>query len=58
MKFQINKTYRVVIGINNNILTYTVKILDDDSDSVTFLDRNNKTLTYNKNVIISSEELQ
>jgi len=54
----INDTYIIRIEIDNRIYTYTGKIISEDSDFITFLDKYEKVWTYNKKNIISFEELK
>ena len=51
-------SYRIIFDINGNILTFICKIIDEDKDFITFIDKYNKTLYYNKKNIISIEEVK
>jgi hypothetical protein len=44
--------------IENRLLTYTGKIISEDNIFITFLDRYNKTISVNKNNIVSFEEVK
>ena len=54
----IGDTYIIRIEVDNRIFTYTGKIISEDNDFVTFLDKFGKTLSYNKNKILSFEEVK
>jgi hypothetical protein len=43
---------------DNRLLTYTGKILSEDNLFVTFIDRYSKTISVNKNNIVSFEEVE
>ena len=53
----INKNYIIRIDVDNKIFTYTAKIISEDNTFITFIDKNKKTFSYNKNKIISFEEI-
>jgi hypothetical protein len=55
---KINETYKITVEVNGKILTYTGKIISIDDTFLTFQDRYNAVLSYNKNNIISTEELK
>jgi len=57
MILEIGHSYKITLKINNATLTYTCKITDIDDMFVSFLDKYNKKFTYNKNLILSFEEL-
>lgn len=54
---KINSTYKIVIEVNERILTFTGKITSEDEKFISFIDRDGKSLTYNKDKIISFEEV-
>jgi len=58
MEMKQNATYTIRIMAENRLLTYTGKILSEDTLFVTFLDRYNKTISVNKNNIVSFEEVE
>lgn len=58
MEMKLNRTYILRIMAENRLLTYTGKILSEDNIFVTFLDRYNKTISVNKNNIVSFEEVE
>jgi len=58
MILTIGKLYKIILKINNTNLTYTCEIIEVDDNFVTFVDKYNKTFTYNKNLIIQIEEVQ
>lgn len=52
-----DKTYIIRFEVNNKELVFTAKIISEDENFVTFLDKFGKTLTYNKKYLVSSEEV-
>ncbi len=52
----IGDTYIIRVEIDSRTFTYTGKLLSEDSEFITFIDKYGKTWTYNKNKIISLEE--
>lgn len=58
MKFDLNKSYRIVVDINGKILTYSIKVIDEDENFVSFVDKFGNHLSYNKRFIISYEEVK
>ena len=57
MELKKDKKYRFIIGVGNKTLSFTGVVISIDDNFVTFLDKFDKTLTYNLNNIISVEEL-
>lgn len=55
MKLEIGKFYKIVVSVNNTILTYTCEVTDIDDNFVSFRDKYNKDFTYNLNAVISYE---
>ena len=56
MDFVVDKKYLLIVeGIDRN-LTYNCTIIKVDDDSITFVDRLGKILSYRKDKIISTEE--
>lgn len=53
----INATYIIRVEVNNKFLTYTAKIISEDSNFITFEDKFGKKYSYNKNCIVSYEEV-
>lgn len=53
----IGDTYIIRIEVEGRLFTYTGKILEDKEGFITFEDKYNKTFSYNKNNIISFEEV-
>jgi len=53
----INEKYKLVFDLNGRILTFTGIIIQEDEMFVTFKDRYNKILSYNKSKLISFEEI-
>ena len=54
---KINEKYILVFSIEGRILTFTGKIINEDDRFVTFKDKYDKVLTYNKNNLVSFTEL-
>lgn len=54
----IGDTYIIRIEIEGRIFTYTGKIISEDNDFITFVDKYGITYSYNKNKIISLEEVK
>jgi hypothetical protein len=54
---KINEKYILTFEIQGKVLTYTGKILEETDSVIVFLDKFNKTLTYNKNYLISAQEV-
>lgn len=54
---KINEKYILVFSIEGRILTFTGKIINEDDRFVTFKDKYDKILTYNKNNLVSFTEL-
>jgi hypothetical protein len=52
-----DKTYKIRINLNGRDLVYTGTIITTDSNFITFKDKFGNVLSYNKNVIISYEEI-
>ena len=53
-----DKTIILRFDIKGKELVYTaIKILFDNNDFITFVDKFGKTITYNKKYLISSEEV-
>lgn len=55
---KINSVYRIVVIIDNKVLTFTGKIISEDDQFITFTDKFGATLSYNKNKIVSFEEIK
>ncbi|GAH81936.1 unnamed protein product, partial [marine sediment metagenome] len=51
----IGDTYIIRIDVEGKIYTYTGKIISEDDNFVTFIDKYNNTFSYNKNKILSFE---
>jgi archaellum biogenesis protein FlaJ (TadC family) len=57
-EMKLNSSYKIVIEIDGRTLTYTGKVIQEDDMFLTFIDKFGKTYSYNKNKIVSAEELQ
>ena len=57
MEFLINNSYKICFNLNGNMITFTCKVIKDEKDFVTFIDKFDKKLTYNKSLIMSVEEV-
>ena len=58
MNLEIGKKYKISLSIGGNILTYSCTIKSIDERFVCFVDKFNKEYNYNKNLIISYEEIE
>ena len=58
MNLIIGNSYKIILSINNNTLTYTCTITDFDDNFISFKDKFGKEYTYNKNLIIQIENLE
>ena len=54
----IGDTYIIRIEVEDRLFTYTGKIISIDDDFVTFIDKYGTRFSYNKNKIISFEEVK
>jgi hypothetical protein len=57
MKLEIGSYYKIVFEINNKILTFNCKIVSNEDDFITFVDKYGKELTYNISNIVSFEKV-
>ena len=55
--FQINSKYKLLVKPDGQVLAYNAVITKEDEIFVTFVDKFGKEYTYNKNCIISVEEV-
>jgi len=55
---KIGDTYKIVVKVNERLLTYTGTIKEIDDNFITFSDKFNQTFSYNKSNIISFEEVR
>jgi hypothetical protein len=53
----IGDTYIIRIEVEGRLFTYTGKILSEDEHFITFRDKYGSIFSYNKNKIISFEEV-
>ena len=58
MAFLKDHTYKFCFNVAGKLLTFTGKIVEDSEHFITFLDKFDVELTYNKNNLVSSEEIQ
>ena len=58
MEFLENHFYKICFKIGEKIITFTCEIIESDNNFITFKDKFDKILTYNKNCIISFEEVE
>lgn len=54
----INKNYIMRVDVDNKIFTYIGKIISEEDNFITFKDKYGTTFSYNKNKIISFEEVK
>ena len=55
---KLGESYKITVSVNERVLTYTAKIISEDETFITFTDKFNSTFHYNKNNIISVEEIK
>ncbi len=56
---EIGKRYKIIIDDKRGgRLTFTAKIISENSDFITFKDIKNEVLSYNKNLIIYYKEVE
>jgi hypothetical protein len=53
----IGRYYIIRVMVDGRLFTYTGKIISEDEDFVTFIDKYGKTFSYNKSNIVSFEEV-
>ena len=53
-----DKTYRFIVQVGSRVLYFTGKVISIENNFVSFIDKFNKTLSYNLNSVISFEELE
>jgi hypothetical protein len=53
---KIGSTYKIVIEVNGKVLTYNGRIISEDDNFITFIDRYGVTFSYNKKNVLSLEE--
>lgn len=58
MEILIDKTYIFIFNINERYLTYTGRVIDIDSNFVTFIDKYGKEFSYALQTLISKEGVQ
>jgi len=51
------KKYKIIIEGKNEELTFTGEIIKEDADFITFKDKFGEVLSYNKNRIIYTKEV-
>lgn len=54
---KINEKYKLIFKVEGNLLTFTGVVIAEDDTLLTFIDKFNKTITYNKALLISAEEV-
>jgi len=57
MEFQLNTSYKILIEVNNQVLTYKCVFTDEDEQFITFTDDRGKEWNYNKRYVISATKL-
>ncbi len=55
--FKLNSKYKLLVKPDEQVLAYNAVIKKEDEIFVTFVDKFGKEYTYNKNCIISVEEV-
>lgn len=56
MKLEIGKFYKIVVSVNNAVLTFNCQVTAVEENFVSFIDKFGRKYTYNMNAIISFEE--
>lgn len=56
MNIKIGSYYKIIVNVNK-ILTYEGIITSEDENFISFIDKYDKTYSYNKNVVVSVEDL-
>ena len=57
MKLKVGKFYKIVFNIMGKVLTFHCRIDEIDDIFISFTDKYGKQLSYNKNLILSFEEV-
>jgi len=57
MEFLKDHYYKICFSLGGKIITFTCKIISEDEKFISFIDKFGKTLTYNKSLIMSVEEV-
>lgn len=55
---KIGDTYKIVVQVNERLLTYTGTITEIDEVFISFTDKFGSKYSYNKNTLISFEEIK
>ena len=58
MNLIVGKSYKLRIKIGDRILTYTCKVLEIDSDFITFEDKFGETHSFNRSTVMSYSEVK
>ena len=58
MKLIEGKKYILVFDLNNNTLSFTAEIIEDDNDFIRFKDKFGEELTYSKKYLVSLKEIK
>ena len=55
--FKINSKYKLLVKPDEHVLAYNAIIIREDDIFITFIDKFGQEYTYNKNCIVSVEEV-
>jgi len=58
MNLKIGISYKINLRIDNVNLTYNCKIIEQDDDSITFIDKFGSTFSYAKKYVVYAEEVK
>ncbi len=57
MNLKVGNSYKIILKVDQAILTYSCKLTSEDEHFISFIDKFNQSYTYNKNIIISIQEI-
>jgi len=58
MNLTLGNSYKIIVSIEGTLLTYKCKVISIDDNFVTFIDKFNKTYSYNLHNVIAIEEIK
>ena len=54
---KLKEKYKLIFEVEGRLLTFTGIVIEEDESFITFIDKFNKTISYNKRFLISAEEV-
>lgn len=57
MEIEVGSSYVIIFDVAGKYLTFNCRIVSNEGDFITFIDKFGKILTYNKKNIVSVEEV-